>query len=138
MLVQLGAHIPVSVSMPSALKADVGEIKPRLVFGHIDTGATHTCIDISLANEIGLPQIGFSESFTASGKQKTPTFAVDLVLPSLDQKSYKNMGICSCSLPYKLEEEPSPRNFGILIGRDILAGWVLIWDGAASSVTVSC
>ena len=137
MLKQLGAHIPVFVSLPSALKADGNNVKPRLVFGHIDTGATQTCIDVSLANEMGLPQIGFSESFTASGKQTSPKYAVDLVLPTFDQKLYKNMSICSCQLPYKLEEEPSPRNFGILIGRDLLSEWVMIWDGATSSVTIS-
>ncbi len=137
-LVQLGAHIPVLVSMPSALKVDGGVVKPRLVFGHIDTGATHTCIDVALANDIGLPQIGFSQSFTASGKQRTPTFVADLTLPTFDQKLYKNMSICSCSLPYRPGEEPSPQNFGILIGRDLLADWVLIWDGARSLVTISC
>ncbi len=138
MLMKFGAQMPVAISIPSAVRTDGMSVKPKIVLGCIDTGASLTSIDINLATEIGLPMTGYSEAYTASGRQKAPTFAVDLLFPTLEQRLYKNLNICSCTLPYKVDQDMSPHNIGILLGRDLLAGWIMIWDGATSSVTVSC
>lgn len=136
-LVATGANIFVSVST-AALCADGSSrnVLSAQTIGHIDSGATFTNIDISLAQRLGLVPSGYAKMQTASGTQTMPTFVIDLSFPSLGLRPIRNLQIGSCLLGYKVDAAPSAKNFGILIGRDIMSRWHITWDGLTSTVTI--
>ena len=141
-LLRAGFNFPVEISIASILR------KPPLnmpfssiiTIAHFDTGASVTSIDIELANYLHLPITGQSENRTASGHQKMPVFTIDISFPSTQLSPFHNLRISSCKLGFDIANKinPSkPRNMGILIGRDIMSRWNIIWNGPTSTVIIS-
>jgi len=68
-------------------------------------------------------------------------FAIDLLFPNTKLTPFLNLEEGSSELPFDLEaaiKNPNDlKNFGVLIGRDIMSKWVVVWNGLASSVNVS-
>ena len=104
---------------------------------HFDTGATNTSIDINLAKHLNLIPIGQSVNYTAGGPQKMPNFYIDLSFPGTTLKPFHNLRIGSCNLPFDVKNGIHSRNFGILIGRDIMSKWNIVWNGPTSTVFIS-
>lgn len=49
-----------------------------------------------------------------------------------------NLQIGSCNLNFQLNSNlNNPRNFGILLGRDVMSRWNIIWNGPSSTVIIS-
>ena len=142
-LQKYGFVIPVIIQTPAALCAPPlsKPIKSILVMALIDTGASETCISEDLANALGLTSVGFSTRITATGPVTTLDYAVDILFPNSGVRSFENLKIGSCKLPYNHnlpdEQRMENSNFGILIGRDMMARWSVVWNGPASSVTIT-
>jgi len=141
-LLQTGFNLPVEISTASIFKNPPINITPSsiVVMAHFDTGASSTSIDIELAKYLNLLATGRSENKTASGPQIMPTFAIDISFPSTQLKPFQNLRINSCRLGFDLEKNKTSlnvKNMGILIGRDIMSHWNIIWNGPTSSVIVS-
>ncbi|GHV72172.1 hypothetical protein AGMMS49928_28290 [Spirochaetia bacterium] len=70
-----------------------------------------------------------------------PNFAIDIGFPNTGLSPFVNLRIGSCRLKFDLQknlENPNvPRNFGLLLGRDIMSKWVITWDGLTSTVIIS-
>jgi len=141
-LLQEGFNMIVEISTASIFK------KPPLnmplnsisVMAHFDTGASSTSIDIELAKHLNLLAIGQSESHTASGPQVMPNFAIDISFPATRLSPFYNLRISSCRLDFKLADnmkQSKSQNMGILIGRDIMSRWNIIWNGPTSTVIIS-
>ncbi|MDR1618149.1 MAG: retropepsin-like domain-containing protein [Treponema sp.] len=111
-----------------------------LAMAHLDTGASVTSIDITLAKHIKLIPTGQSMSGTAAGPQSMPTFVIDLGFRNT-LSPFTNLQIGSCKLGFDLQEclsNPNdPKNFGILIGRDVMSRWNIVWNGPTSTVFIS-
>jgi hypothetical protein len=108
---------------------------------HFDTGANITSIDLALAKYLKLIPMGQSNQKTAAGISKpTPNFVIDLSfrVPLLP---FPNLQIGSCDLGFDLQHclsNPNdPVNFGILLGRDVMARWNIVWNGPTSTVFIS-
>jgi hypothetical protein len=107
---------------------------------HLDTGASITSIDINLAKYLKLAPTGQSTSRTAAGPQSTPDFVIDLSFRTA-LSPFLNLQIGSCDLGFDVQQclsDPNnSRNFGILIGRDMMARWNIVWHGPTSTVFIS-
>jgi hypothetical protein len=64
---------------------------------HLDTGASTTSIDITLAKHLGLISTGQSTSGTAAGPQSMPTFVIDF---RGALSPFQNLQIGSCKLGF--------------------------------------
>jgi hypothetical protein len=106
--------------------------------GHLDTGASKTSIDINLANHLRLNPTGDSTIVTASGPIRMPDFSIDLSFANTSLSPFVNLKISSCKLGFDLSNT-SPndqKNFGILLGRDIMSLWNIVWNGPTSTVFI--
>lgn len=140
-LANFGLHLLVEVSTASAfIKKEIPK-QSIPVMGLLDTGATRTSIDITLAEKLKLIPIGASKSLTAAGLKKTNDYAIDLTFIGTKLQSILNLKVGSCTLNFNLEKSQGnvndPTNIGLLIGRDIMSLWNLIWHGPTSTVFIS-
>jgi hypothetical protein len=135
-------NIPVEISTAAVFKSPQNNVSPFsiLAMAHLDTGASVTSIDIALAKHLNLIPMGLSTSGTAAGPQSMPTFVIDLSF-RVDLSPFPNLQIGSCKLGFDLQQclaNPNDlRNFGILIGRDVMARWNIVWNGPTSTVFIS-
>ena len=108
---------------------------------HVDTGANITSIDVALATHLNLKSMGMIINQTAAERDDRPTFAIDLIFPNTKLAPFNNLRIGSCDLNFNVEEaikNPNDfKNFGILLGRDVMSRWTIIWNGPTSTVIVS-
>ncbi|GAB6392959.1 MAG: cellular and retroviral pepsin-like aspartate proteases [Treponematales bacterium] len=142
-LALMGLCIPVEISTASIFRQcpEPAPLASIAVMGHFDTGATKTSIDITLAQHLSLKPLGISTIYTAAGAQAMPDFAIDLSFPNTKLSSAVNLKIGSCKLNWMMPDNPqslnNPKNFGILLGRDIMARWNIVWNGPTSTVFIS-
>ena len=130
-----GFDIPVIVSTASAYQIpnNPQPVKSIQILAHFDTGASKTSIDIELAKQLELVSTGESPSNTAAGFRKAIDFVIDLSFSSASLRPFKNLQISSCVLT---NPEMSPP-FKMLIGRDVMSRWNIVWDGPSSTVIIS-
>ena len=138
----LGLNLPVGISTASvdvqSPNFDKAKAASTVVFAHLDTGASVTSIDIQLAEMLQLIPTGVSQSFTANGSSTMPAFAIDLMFPNTSLTPFINLSISSCKLNFNLNNKDRyPKNFGLLLGRDILARWNIVWNGPSSTVFIN-
>ena len=141
-LLQSGFNLLVEISTASIFRNPPLNmpLSSIVVMAHFDTGASATSIDIELAKHLNLLATGQSENRTASGPQVMPNFAVDISFPATQLNPFHNLRIGSCRLGFNLANNitsPKPQNMGILIGRDIMSRWNIIWNGPTSTVIIS-
>jgi hypothetical protein len=108
-------------------------VKTTQIIAHFDTGATRTSIDVELAKQLNLIPTGQSPSYTAAGLRQATNYVIDLSFPSSTLRPYKNLQISSCVL----QRPNKPLPFKLLIGRDVMSHWNIVWDGPTSTVIIS-
>ena len=142
-LVNFGLNILVQVSTASALVNQHKGITKysSSVMGLVDTGATRTSIDSSLAKRLNLLPIGVSTSHTAAGPQRMSDYAIDLTFIGSKLQSVLDLRIGSCVLNFDLNKAQKnandATNIGLLIGRDVMSLWSVTWHGPTSTVFIS-
>jgi hypothetical protein len=134
-----GLNIPAEITAANIFMAANPEKKHKGVktLAHFDTGAFTTSIDLSLAEALELEATGTCNISTAAGVIPVPTFTVNIGFPNTDLTPFTDLSINSCNLGYNISEPSSPRNFGILIGRDIMSRWNIVWNGPTSTVFIN-
>jgi hypothetical protein len=146
---QNGARVRVWVSLGRPLlmqrrQAGLAITQPVEVTGVLDTGAERTCVDPGVVAALGLAGLGVG-LVAAPGTGTAP-------VPGLGGSSaaaWYKVGLTLLSPPsvpgadlefpeVDVDELPLS-HFGVdvLIGRDVLAGCVLVYDGPAGSVTLA-
>ena len=141
-LLQFGYNMYVEISTASIFRKPPMStpLSSITVLAHFDTGASITSIDIGLATHLNLIATGQTQNNTASGPQIMPTFAIDIGFPNTRLMPFYNLRAGSCKLGFDLAnnmKSNKPQNMGILIGRDIMSRWNIIWNGPTSTVIVS-
>ena len=130
-----GFNMQVLISTASAYQIpnNPESVKTVQILAHFDTGATKTSIDIGLAKQLNLIPIGESPSHTAAGLRQATNFVIDLSFPGASLHPFRNLQISSCELTNPI----APPSFKMLIGRDVMSRWNIVWDGPTSTVIVS-
>jgi aspartyl protease len=140
-LANLGCNLLVEVATASAFTQNPTTPMPRhsaQVMAHLDTGARRTNISTVLAQQLGLVQMGVGSSQTANGPASNPTYAIDLLFVGTALAARINLMVDSCTLPFTPSANATdPRNFAVLIGRDLMEAWHLAWDGPTSTIFIS-
>jgi len=136
MLSFLGFNIPVIItSVP--LDKNASSPKSVLVMAHFDTGASVTSIDEKIAKELELSPVGVTNMQTAAGLKSAKTYIADISFPHTALRGYR-LNISDCNLPYNGNiTDLSPQNFSVLLGRDIMTNWNIVWNGPSSTVFIS-
>lgn len=143
-LIQMGFNILTVISTANAFLTPPSSIVRRTitVMAHFDTGASSTTIDGGLATYLQLIPTGRRPVSTANGVVETNNYAIDLAFMHPNMRMIPNLQISSCNLAHfnlgrALQNPNDPTNFGLLIGRDIMANWHITWFGPTSTVLVS-
>ena len=135
-LMKAGFNIPVVITDVPLDKGGTSYTS-KLVLAHLDTGASLTTIDEKLAKELGLIPIGTSLIHTAAGPKDVKCYAVSITFPNTNLKGYR-LNVNDCILPYdNTKSSLDPQNFALLVGRDIMAHWNIVWNGPSSTVIIS-
>lgn len=125
-IVQIALHFPTAFSQALVNR---GEILPNPIVGDavIDTGASHSCIDLEAALELGLMPVDVTSMQSASHPDhEVPVYFAALEILGMGARfELRSMG---ASL--------RAQNLIALIGRDALASSVLFYDGPTGQATL--
>ncbi len=123
------AYIGVSQARRSALQASKQAVPdPIVIQALIDTGASCTCVDPSVLQGLSLSPTGSSPVNTPStGSQPmiADQYDVSLFIPAATGQSL----LVHHTIPVLKAELLAPQGFHALIGRDVLQGCLLMYDG---------
>ncbi len=133
-LLMLGLNIPVAISTASG-DSQIPDFDKNSAFtvgvtAHLDTGASITSIDIELAKKLNLIPTGPTIVYTANGPAEMPSYVIDLHFPNTNLMPFINLPIGSCNLA-------GQNNFSILLGRDVMSRWNIVWNGPSSTVIIN-
>jgi hypothetical protein len=134
-----GFNLPVAISTASIHLQNTDKLSSSIVvMSHLDTGASRTSLDIELAKYLKLDAVGTSSHKTAGGIKEMLDFAVDLQFPNTNLSAFINLPVGSCNLGFDINGKlNSPRNLAVLLGRDILSHWNIVWNGPTSTVFIN-
>jgi hypothetical protein len=138
-LLSVGPIIPVEVSMPSALqefltKENVSIPAPQVGYALIDTGASITAIDETVLKQLSILPIDSIPSQTPHGAGRSFVYPTKVSLPSINVKDFSIARVIGCNLKWKTADE---KEIIMLLGRDMLGGSVLIYNGKSASITLA-
>lgn len=149
------SHIPlfhcglnIIVSVAPATKTLIAHPEKRItpipVMALVDTGASLTSIDLKIAAMLGLSPMSVSKANTAIGQAEIPLFAADIEFPGSPLKPFRDVMVGACNLEMNdellfrdMRAFLMPNNAGVLIGRDIMSRWNVVWNGPTSTVIIS-
>jgi len=125
----LVAFVGVSQARRTALVANNQAVpNPIQIMGLVDTGASCTCIDPTVLNQLNLSPTG-STSVNSPTTGATPAIAdqydVSFVIPS----TLNHPPLVHQTIPVVKADLLAAQGFHALIGRDILRGCLLTYDG---------
>jgi len=131
------AFVVVSLGRASALTSANQTIpQPIRVRALIDTGASHTCVDPSVLTALGLTPTGTTTVVTPTTGLSSVTvnqYDVGLVIPSA-QASHSSF--IRPTVAVSEHELVRRHGFHVLMGRDILADCLFIYDGQSGLFTL--
>jgi predicted aspartyl protease len=130
-LVLRGPVIQVTVSLEQnaakALLAQGKAVPTKSGLALIDTGASNTCVDAQVAQELGLPVIDVGSMQSAShDKHPCNIYPVQIVMPIITLNSPRTMGA-----------NLAAQGLLVLIGRDVLASCNLSYNGPSGQFTLA-
>lgn len=139
-LLKSGPVIQVQIEVPDSLAAALqanNSLIPSPVDGMalIDTGATITSIDASVFARLGINPVGIANVGTANGPTQQSMFAAKFSFPGTGLPSFQLTQSLGCDLTGQTVLNQKP--IIALIGRDILARSVLIYNGGNGSFSLS-
>ncbi|MCY3626082.1 MAG: hypothetical protein F4039_08540 [Gammaproteobacteria bacterium] len=123
----LEATITVSDAQQAALTERGEQAKSQTGLVMFDTGASVSCFDQKIAQDLELVMVDKGNMISASHENHpVPIFAGKIILPGLNVNIERGMGA-----------NLAPQNLIALIGRDILQIGTLFYNGADGSVCFS-
>jgi aspartyl protease len=127
---RLNSEIAVSTDVAGEMTKRQLAIPPPIV-GHalLDTGADACCVDETEIKKLGLTPVQYISSHGTSGPRKAAVFVVNLTLVGTGIPTIESLPVSEADL----------RPFGIvaLIGRNLLARMVLIFNGPLGHYSLS-
>lgn len=136
-LIRGGPIISVEISIPTALSNlfQTNKIpipQPVTGFALIDTGCMLTSVDVATVNRLGLKPVGVEEDvYTAQGRGKTNRYPAHVKFPGTNIEIDYNAVLTADLSGQHFNNTP----IIALIGRDILADCVFIYNGKTGMYT---
>lgn len=138
LLQQQGPVLPIEIQVPTALEKHLkaqGKEVPKPVEGLalVDTGATSTCIDHKVLTDLGVKPVGIIKTGTAGGIVEQNLFPARIHMKQ--EKIGVEFGqVAGVNLS---GQKAGGMSIVALIGRDLLANWVLLYNGPAGMFTLA-
>lgn len=137
-----GPFLNVLVHVPSALaklfeNQNLPVPAPQAGLALIDTGASHTCVHEPALTALGLNPIGATTSRTAAGLTAQRLYPVRLEFPGegIDREFTSVAGVNLIGQSVVLNT--GEKDIIVLVGRDVMQEWVLIYNGPIGVVTIA-
>jgi len=102
---------------------------PVIVKALLDTGCTVTSIDQSIAQKLGLIVRGMTTTHTAAGPATSNQYFVGLSFPGTNLQARALHQVQSVNL--------LGQPFQVLIGRDLMASWVINYNGTTGYISIA-
>jgi hypothetical protein len=127
------------ISLPPALqelRTLNGEDVPPPVRGMalIDTGAFGTAIDIAVFKRLGIQPFGRVDTVSAHGDGSLQLYPASISFPTLGMEDLPMQQIMGCDLHWRAEKDT---DFMMLLGRDLLKNFLVVYNGKHSEVTLA-
>jgi len=137
-LISAGPVLRVEISVPNSLADLLTRQKrsippPKTGFALIDTGATKSGVDKSAISELGVQPVGITSILTAGGRVEQSLFPAHFRFPGegMDIEFSSVLGVDL------REHQVNNQPIIALIGRDVLARLVFIYNGPGGFFTVA-
>jgi len=139
-LASIGPLIQIQIEVPSVLAASLQAANlpiPNPVDGValIDTGATITSIHADILIGLGINPVGVANVGTAGGPRQQSTYPAKFSFPGTPLPGFELAQVIGCDLTGQMVGNQRPL-IG-LIGRDVLANAVLVYNGSAGMFSLS-
>lgn len=125
-------QVVVSHYVPDATPEDETtgpETRSKTVKALIDTGASHSCIDEAVAQELGLPVVDLQMVGGVAGARQHNVYMARVSLIGTQVEEYGRFTGVNLS--------ESGQHQHVLLGRSFLRRTIMIYDGLRSTVTVA-
>lgn len=133
-LTRIEVHVPSALA--TLLQQETRPIPaPAIGWALIDTGASSTCVDSSVIDELGVPLIGTASVGTAGGVQTQAVYPAGLRFPGMDDMHIEFSSVLGVTL--KDQMTPTPEPLICLIGRDVLETSLLVYNGMTGAWTLA-
>lgn len=135
-----GPIIPVQIAVPHALAQHLTSTNapvPPPINGMalIDTGASITSVDNSAFQNLGVQPVGVATVGGAHGPAQQPVFPASISFPGTQLMGLAFNQVLGCNISGQATGTPLP--LIALVGRDLLAHFIFIYNGPMGSITFS-
>jgi hypothetical protein len=137
-LEESGPIIPVTISVPAAMQDFLvknGKDIPPPVTGMalIDTGAFATAVDCEVFSLLGVTPIDKITTSTPHGAGKSDVYPASITFPMLGLEDLQMERVIGCQLQWPGEKDSDVL---MLLGRDMLKHFLMVYNGKHSDVTL--
>lgn len=134
-----GPIIPVEVSMPAALeewcvKNSVAIPAPIAGYALVDTGASISGIHEDILTELSIVPIDSIPMATPSGNDRAFVYPTRVSFPALNVQGYSMSRVAGSQLGWVTSDG---KNIIMLLGRDLLSQFLLVYNGHTNTVTLA-
>jgi hypothetical protein len=134
-----GPLIQVEVGLPEALQADfvrkgIALVPPRAGYALIDTGASLSSVHEPVLQAFRIPPIDRISTQTPHGAGKSMVYPAKISFPGLSIRDLPMDRVVGCDLKW---EASDGEEIIMLLGRDLLQGFLLVYNGKRSHITLA-
>jgi len=134
-----GPLVQVVISMPAALeeyftKRGIEIPAPVSGWALIDTGASSTAVHEPILEQLSLIPIDSIPTATPDGTGRSFVYPVKVTFPSIQVTDYRMDRVIGSQLNWKTFDN---REIIMLLGRDLLRFFLMIYNGRSSAITLA-
>lgn len=135
-----GPFLPVQVEVPLALATrlqQAGQAPPTPApgFALLDTGASVSAVDAAVMQQLNVQPVGIVTVGTAGGPQQQPLFPARFSFPGTNIPGINFNRLLGANL--QSQQVPGQGPIIALLGRDLMAHFVLIYNGPGGYFSIA-
>lgn len=137
-LTETGPLVAVEISIPAALKEHLAANAlpipaPQSGYALVDTGASHTAVHEDILIALGVQHIDEMPTGSPHGEAKSKIYPATVTFPGMNVKEMPMERVIGCKLAWKTKDD---KEIIMLLGRDLLQYFLMVYNGPASDVTL--